>query len=416
MDYDKSKRIILKALERAKNKNITENRIKYSDKMKERMHPQLEEELRDRKTSLGNHPIFPEGDESHFEEKIMGKRFDEVVGRVKRNFDMDTVDNNFIRKNMFGLVGECIKLESTHKKELEELAEKMIREEYDMSKDDVDLIVELTPNINMEGTQKNAKPIEINEMKFENHKSIEDVNAEVYKRRFINSMIQGSAKKSSHMFHMKEDELMKMDPRLPNKYGKMMSAADYMYYIEPKMHDQNAGSVSGGVVRVIFPKKEGDKPLIHAQAMVFPVLIHELVKGVMELLSSHGLPEDNQMKEYVIGKSDYLAAEPWDMRIGPAVWERFTESIEPEDFNLKHHVYSDLVKLPVKEFNNIMREIMAGTEAGKDAVKKIILEVKNDLKTEEFNEAINIKRTSYNDFIENPDELDDIDLSDFGIK
>jgi len=147
--------------------------------------------------------------------------------------------------------------------------------------------------------------------------------------------------------------------------------------------------VNGGVVRVIFPTKDNPKPVIHVQAMVFPVLIHELVKGVMELLSAHGLPQNKKVGEYVINKADYLAAEPWDMRIGPALWNRFTEAIDPDDFELKHHIYSEMAALPVREFNQKMREIVAGTKEGKKIIKTIVEEVRNGLHEDEFNEAMN---------------------------
>ena len=81
----------------------------------------------------------------------------------------------------------------------------------------------------------------------------------------------------------------------------------------------------------------------------------------MELLSSHGLPEDNELRNYVVNKADFTEAEPWDMRLGPAIWERFTECFEAEDFNLKHHVYSELCSLPVNEFNRAFKEIMVGS-------------------------------------------------------
>lgn len=411
MDED-IKRKLLNAIERKRlSQNISESRLNYKESMTERMLPKLEQELRERKTSLGDHPCFPSDDESHFEEKIMAKRFEEVVNRVKKNFDMEKVNNSYLVRNMSGMVDECMQIESKHRKELEKLAEQMIRDEYDMSSDDVDIIVELTDNINMEGTKKNPSPIIIDEMEFDNHNSIDTANDEVYKRRFINAMIQGSAKKSSHMFNMKEEELTSMNPLLFNNYGRLMSAADYMYYITHNLD----GSTNGGVVRVTFPQNEGEKPVIHAQAMVFPVLIHELVKGVMELLSSHGLPQDDKLKKYVIGKADFLNAEPWDMRIGPGIWQKFTESINPEDFKLKHHVYSELVSLPVREFNSTMKEIMAGTKKGKDIVSKIVQEVKDDFKRDEFNESMESRRNSYKDTIENPDELDDIDLSGFGL-
>ena len=187
------------------------------------------------------------------------------------------------------------------------------------------------------------------------------------------------------MFHMVDDELTDLDPRLANKYAKMMASADYMYYIIPSMEN----GINGGVVRVQFPTKDNPKAVIYAQAMVFPVLIHELVKGVMELLSAHGLPKNKKVGEYVINKADFLAAEPWDMRMGPGLWERFTKMIEPDDFHLKHHIYSEMAALPVKEFNVKMREVMAGTKEGSKIIKGIVDEVKGGLNEDEFNEAMN---------------------------
>jgi len=355
----------------------------YLDGISERMHPQLEKDLAERKHSLGVHPIIPEGDENHFEQKIMGKRFSEVVNRYKRAFDSDSIDNQQVMMEMMPLLHETMSMESKHIKELEKLAEEMIREEYDMPDDIVEIKAKITPRINMEGTKKNPTP-KASDMTFENHDAIVNANEEVYKRRFLNSMIQGAAKKCSHMFHNVDDELTNMDPKLVNRYTKLMAAADYMYYVIPNMEN----GVNGGVVRVTFPTKDNPKAVIEAEAMVFPVLIHELVKGVMELLSGHGLPKDKKIGKYVVDKADFLAAEPWDMRLGPALWERFTDSIDSEDFGNKHHIYTELVSLPVREFNVKMREIMAGTEEGKKVVKEIAKKVKSELNEEEFNEAM----------------------------
>jgi len=285
---------------------------------------------------------------------------------------------------MMPLVYDTMQLESTHIKELEQLAVDMIREEYDMDEDAVEINVELTSNINIEGTKKHPTP-KATSVEFDNHAQIVEANEEVYKRRFLNAMTQGAAKKCNHMFHMVDDELTNIDPRLVNKYDKMMVTADYMYYVIPEMEN----GVSGGVVKVDFPTKDNPKSVITVQAMVFPVLIHELVKGVMELLSAHGLPKDKKIANFVIDKADFLAAEPWDMRIGPALWGRFTDTIDSDDFHLKHHVYSELVALPVNEFNNKMREILGGTKEGKQIVKNIIDEVQSDLKMDEFNESMN---------------------------
>ena len=383
------KKLIEAALRKASSGNLTNAKRKlnegvvYPEGLAERMHPQLEDELANRKHSLGKHPIFPETDESTFEEKIMGERFNDVAKRYKRAFDVDSIDANTVAKNLMPMVYETMGIEAKHKKALEELAIRMVREEYDMGEDVVEIHAELTPTINMVGTKKNPKPMAV-EMEFGNHDEMVNANEEVYKRRFLNAMIQGASKKCNHMFHMVDEELTDMDPRLPNKYAKMMSAADYTYYLVPDLKS----AVSGGVVRVQFPTKKNPKAVIHAQAMVFPVLIHELVKGVMELISAHGLPKDKRIGEYVINKADFLAAEPWDMRLGPGLWERFTHMIEPDDFNLKHHIYSELAALPVREFNVKMREIMAGTKEGKKIVSEIVDEIKHGLQEDEFNEAM----------------------------
>jgi hypothetical protein len=377
------KKLAEAALRKA-NKSTTLNEgVVYPEGMSERMHPKLEQDLLERKHSLGKHPIFPEGDESNFEQKIMGERFSEVVKRYKRAFDTDTFDTKQILTGMAPIVHETMSLERKHKKALEKLAEKMIREEFDMGKDIVEIHAELTETINMEGTKKHPTPM-ATETEFKNHDEMVSANEEVYKRRFLNAMTQGAAKKCNHMFHMVDNELTELDPRLPNKYSKMMAAADSAYYLIPNLENK----INAGIVRVQFPNKDNPKAVIYAQAMVFPVLIHELVKGVMELLSAHGLPKKKSIGQYVINKADFLEAEPWDMRLGPGLWERFTHLIEAEDFKLKHHVYSELAALPVKEFNIKLREIMAGTKEGKKIIKTIIDEVKKGLQEDEFNEAM----------------------------
>lgn len=400
---------------RSNGENLNESRIQYDENHSERMLPRLEQQLRKRQHSLGEHPAFPTGDERHFEEKLISKRYKDVVTNVKRRFGTDSVDNQTLMREMFGMVQDSMMCENNHKVQLQELAEKMIRDEFDMSTEDVEIIAELTPFIDTEGTQKKPSPVQIDEMEFNKHEDIENANGEVYKRRFLNAMIQGNAKKSSHMFHMVEDELAEMDPRLPNMYGKMMSAADYAYY----MVDNIEEAVTGGMVRVVFPTNENEKPKIIAQAMVFPVLVHELCKGAMELLSSHGLPEDDKVREFVIGKADFLDAEPWDMRLGPGLWENFCNALPDDSFDIKHHVYMEVASLPVDEFNQTMKEIQAGTVAGKEKIAEICENIKGELSEEEYNTSLASSGgdMDYDDgpddgLIDNPDGLDDIDIDD----
>lgn len=379
----KFKELAKKALQ-SKIENLQEGRINYDSAHSERMHPNLSIQLRQRKHSLGNHPIFPASDESNFEEKMMSRRFSDVLKNYKRVHDVDIIENDIVRKNTSKLIHNCILNEVKNKVELQELAISLIRHEFDMSEDDVEVIAELTTDINIDDIRKNPSPISIDEMDFENHTSIENANEEVYKRRFVNAMIQGSAMKTNHMFYLIQDELMSINHKLPQLYSKLMTSADYAYL----MVDDSEPKFGGGIIKVEFPKDEKSKPKLHAQAMTLPVLIHELVKGVMELLASHGLPKDQKLTEYVLGKADFLSAELWDIRLGVPLWEQFTNMIEPSDFHLKHHIFQEIVSLPVKEFNLSMREIMAETKEGKKIIMDACKRIKEDMIEDNLSDSL----------------------------
>lgn len=369
--------------ENKESKLLFENFL-YEDGMTERMHPKLEEDLRKGRHSLAECDVFPEGDVISSEMKLIRERFKEVVYRCREAFDVDQINNMQIMQEMMPLVFKSMDLEEPHIQELEELAVRMVMEEFDIPEDTIVFEAELTREISLDGTSKNPTPQLVDE-EFNDHAEIERANAEVKKRRVLNAMTQGAAKRVNHMFHMVHEELSNMNPRLPQNYKKMMSAADYMYYVVPDIEKGNAG----GVCECEFQGEEDDmRPVIKAKAMTFPVLIHELVKGVMEVLSAHGLPTQENIAEYVIGKADFLEAEPWDMRLGPAMWGRFCEMIPDVDFGIKHHVYTEIASMEPDEFNTTMKEILAKTKRGKGIINQIIAEVKEELKQDDFNESM----------------------------
>lgn len=346
--------------------------IVYPDGFPERMDAKIEQDLTSGKHPLSKHPIFPQSDESLFEEQLAGYAFADVVRRYKRAFDVDTVNNGDAIKSISPLVYETMELERDHVKDLEKLAERIIREEYDMDGDVVDIKCEIVPEITLKNPdkEKNKK-----EFQFKNHDEMVSLRGEVEKRRWVNSMIEGSARKLNHLFNNYDQEIIELNPRLPNKYMMLMAAADYAYFIVPDMKN----GINAGVVYVQFPNESNRKAVIHAQAMVFPALLHELVKGVMELIAAHGLPKNKRVGQYVVDKADNGETEPWDMRLGYAIWNRFVDLMEPDQRNLKHQIFCDLVSLPVNEFNRQMREIMAGTKEGKKIIDNMVTDITTEL-------------------------------------
>ena len=281
------------------------------------------------------------------------------------------------------LVKRAMTMEGPNKRALEQLAVEMVMEEFDIPEGSIIMEAELRPNITREGTID--VPMEGIDEEFNDHDEKVGANEEVKKRRAINSIIQGASNSVNHMFHMRHEQLTEMDERLPGTYKKMMTAADYMFFIVPDLSD----AVNGGNCQIDMQEDEdGLKPVIKAKGMVFPVLIHELVKGVMEVLATHGQPTQENVAKYVIDKADFVQAEAWDTRFGVPIHKRITEAIPAEDFGLKHHVFVELCQLPPQEFNSTLKEIIEKTKRGKAIVSEILSEVKRELQEDEYNEAM----------------------------
>ena len=184
------------------------------------------------------------------------------------------------------------------------------------------------------------------------------------------------------------------------------------------------GMIGGGGAEQAMAGKEEldlktDPPTVKAKGLMFPILVHELYKGVMEYVSAHGLPSDPDMAEEVIGMEDTLPAEVWDLRLGPIIWEKFLE-VYPEDFfdneeqkRIKNYFYYKFVSLEAEEFLSLAKEILSGTQKGKDTVKQMIDDIVNQLKDEDWEDASGETNSPIDDipgFEGTMDALDDITI------
>jgi len=109
---------------------------------------------------------------------------------------------------------------------------------------------------------------------------------------------------------------------------------------------------------------EGLVPVIEAQAVVFPLLVHELIKGALELSAINwgGDHLDFEEQKGVLRKTDTLENEVWGMRLGPIMWEKFLKCIPPEDYDIKQWIFRELSKLPAQQFHEFMKEIISGSQ------------------------------------------------------
>jgi hypothetical protein len=396
------------------------------------MSPDIEQKLRSQEHPLGGHPAFPDidgdGIPDNFEELIASKRFRDVVEKVKSATGLERVDPMALMsmQPMFQrALMKAMQIESQHKQALEKLAVDLVKTEMGIPEGDLQFDAKIKKP-SLEGMQTQPQKPKEEKKEFENPQEeqeaaerLEKFNLERQKRRFINSIIQGSSKKALYLYHMIDEKLNEINPELVNLYSLLMSVNDLMYWVMPDMDMRMAGGggqdLGGGREELDL---ETDPPTIKAEGALFPILVHELYKGVMDYVSSHGLPSDPSTAEEVIGMEDTLPAEVWDLRLGPVIWEKFREAYPPELFTsqdrrrLQNYFYFKFVNLPAEQFIDLAKKILSGSDEGKQIVKQMVDEIVKELKDEDYEEATGDDRvTSDDDFgadilstLDRPDE------------
>ena len=369
--------------------------IDYGDGI-ERMSPDIESKLKSQEHPLGKHQAFPDVDKDgipdNFEELIASQRFQDVVQKVKDATGVENIDPQTEMGIPEGDLQFDAKLEKPNMSGMQKQPKKKKKKELEF------------PNFEME--DKAAK-------------RLQKLDLEKQKRRFINSLIQGSAKKAHYMYHLVNEKLNDINPDLVGLYSIVMSVNDLMYWVMPDMEDMIGG---GGAEQAMAGKEELDletnPPTIKAKGLMFPILVHELYKGVMEYVSAHGLPSDPDMAQEVIGMEDTLPAEIWDLRLGPVIWEKFLE-VYPDSFfdvdeqkRIKNYFYFKFVSLEAEEFLKLAKEILSGSQTGKDQVKNMIDGIVQQLKDEDWEDASGETKSSPDipGFEGTTDSLDDITI------
>ena len=392
----------------------------------ERMEPGIERKITSKQTPYHEHPAMPSGDKD-FIEVVSSKRFKDSVDKVRRYLGNTTpLQGRNPLMNLMGMVmgglREVSRIESQNKEYLENLAIDLVKKELGIPKGSLQFDAKLVhggmgaaEGMRTEPQEPEEEEVEDAFKEAEEHTedllnfadAFEQFNLEKAKRRFINSLIQGAAFKGGHMYVLVGEELNRLDPQLLNLYGVTQSLMEHMYWIYPDMEGM-AGS-GGGQMGQSEIDEETDPPTVKARAATFPLLIHELVKGVYEVFGTHGLPDDPKQQELVMNAEDTLPAEIWDSRLGPVFWEKFVATYPSELFeddmkHIQHYLFMRFSKLDAKEFFRVAKLILNGDPQGTQFIQKMVDEIVKDLKKQDYEDSMP----------DGDDNLDDIDISSLG--
>jgi hypothetical protein len=427
-----------KDIKRLIRKIVTEAPVDYGD-YPERMHPRTQSNIEDPEKNLyGKNKAFRGGTSDV--EKMTSKRFKDIVDYVKRYYgivDAEGRPNKGINitdpRVKYGIqveqmraVQDAMRIEGSKKDALKDLALEIAAKEegwlpYSKTLEDAideGMIEKEDSNgvgtkykfefINVE-TFLNEKRINPNQFQMEKDEEPEfeipsnfsfdvdeltpqeEFQLEVEKRNVINAIIQGKGKKGQFAFQAFKDRLDEIDERLYPLYNKIMSANDLMYFTEEDLIDSMGGNAAGSS-GVDEDGEDEDKDLVIANGVIFPILLHELVKGFAAIPTREqwrGM--DPERAQDVMGQTDVFSNEKMQFRVGGELITKLRFllpddlTVNVENRDLLPFFERLLYAVPAEEFlKEIMANVVSEDPRDNEKVKRkfneLLVKAKEDYK------------------------------------
>ena len=410
--------------------------------------------LASRETSYKNidFPKPPEDSYSNYEEFLASQEYENALQKLGEYTGIRDIGQGMSGKfaglaiKSIALLTELKQIESAHKEELQKLAANVIRKYFDFPENKLTLDFKLNPgqikfdvdnsNLNQknsddeegeegeEGEESEEMPesgVKKMEEELVDMLNSEELNLERAQRRIQNAMTQGLAVDGHWIFRNSEQELIKITGKsnIIELYSFFVAVAllGYWQYQEGSLTESsnkkriNEAEVGG---RSSFTTKT-NPPTIFAEAAIFPFLIHEGLKGVMEFLTDKRKPENKETYQKAVELEDQVRHELWDIRLGPEIWRKFylklPFSLRKEEGNQKFifYIVSNVANLPAKEYLILYKEIF---EDSKNA-KKLLSAMYYDLTRMKSKDEVTTSDSEFKKLIrEISDQTPDDDIGD----
>jgi len=195
----------------------------------------------------------------------------------------------------------------------------------------------------------------------------EEIQSEaVLRRRLANIFIHGAATTGMYTFNMVSKELKDIDSSLVNLYGVAAVGAQLGYWVSASGVEKAAVTTSLGGSSQVIPK--GEEYTIKARAIIFPYLVHEIIKGIYEWLSI-----DPDLKA-AMQEVDSLESETGDIITGPGFIRIFRSYVSADKQEYLPLVYRKLLQLPKED----IKQVLARSSEGKRIMDNLLREAEKD--------------------------------------
>jgi hypothetical protein len=341
-------------------------------------------------------------------------------------------------------------------RDLEKLAEEVILNNFGDILEGVELDIKIVTGNQIANFMQEESDESDEQPNFREIKDSELIRR-IHKAKLGNVIIQGEAKNTKHILHSEEvregiDKIFgNRSTDVFNTWDELSKLADKMDWIIPidikADMMERAPEGMAGAVKVDWKPKESKKdfdekddedveqdidfeeesytPIIKARGVDFPMLLHETVKGIFELIASvsqPGLgadPKEIEMAETVKLNVSSFEDEAEDFRTGPEIAADFRDFInqnrKSNDYpNIRAYIFGMMMDpnyMTSEEFLNLFRGILNKSEEARRKIDNMIDEIIEKLKKWELGEVL-----GHDDDEDDEDILSKIGLDDKTIK
>ena len=246
------------------------------------------------------------------------------------------------------VLDEIIAAEDGYRDELEMVAAQMVTDAY--------------PIIDYANIKIDAKIVGMDDLDIQPSQgevSLDNMPAEAEKakRRIINGITQGASIRGAFGFMLFREYLNDINPALIDKYNEILKLAFGIY------DDENAiammlaalaqgAKMQGGESEMEYDE-ENEQFVIKAKAICFPMLVHEIVKGLYEIVGTEGFGADKEKNQAIVGAVDKLSNEPRDLQYGKFIYDAISKIYNEsniDDPRVRELFFAEVYKLIDDEF------------------------------------------------------------------
>jgi hypothetical protein len=146
-------------------------------------------------------------------------------------------------------------------------------------------------------------------------------------------------------------------------------------------------NMPGGESEMVYDEDE-EQFVIKARAICFPMLVHEIVKGLYEIVGTEGFGTDKEQNQAIVGAVDKLSNEPRDFQYGKFIYDALSDlyiDSNIDDPRVRELFFTEVYKLPEEEFIEFIENAINNTLSNEQKrwAANTMRDIKDDLKKDD---------------------------------